>query len=135
MSTDRPCDQSGNVLDRMDAHELRRSSQSSRVNRVEAIRGQLAVQRSNLQNLVTATGLELADARRDFEKRLAAERAARLALERQIESLRGELATAQRLADLAARLDRIEGVAPPAERSDAPSPRTSLRLAGQSLIA
>jgi hypothetical protein len=87
--------------------------------------------RSNVKNLVEAIGQEFRDVRRDFERRIEVERAARIALEHDVRSLRDQL-------DSARRLDRLEGAAaPPAERSEAPSPlppRPGLRLAG-SLIA
>ena len=106
------------AIDRMDRHEQRRAGRR-RVDRTEAVRQQVAVMRSNFKNLVQTTGQHMADVERDLRKQLDAEPEARAALERQIESLRGELATARTLADPAARLDRLE--APPAERSDAPS--------------
>ena len=91
---------------------------------VARVNEKIAAQRASVRNLASAVGLEFANVHRDFEKRLAAERAARVELERQLGDLCGELATARTLADLAARLDRIEGVAPPAERTaDAASPR------------
>jgi chromosome segregation ATPase len=118
MSTDRPSDEFGRPLsgaiDRMERHTERRAARSHGDNPwsrwAARIDKRIEAHSANTRNLATAVGLELAAIRREFAK-----------LEQELADLRSRLETQRALADLAARLDRIEGTPLRQEPADVPS--------------
>jgi chromosome segregation ATPase len=91
MATDQPCGADGLPLDVP-------SSSNGWTKWGEAVNRRLAAQRKSVEALAEA-----------LRNQLVRERAERVKLAGEVEALRAELSTQRALADLAARLDRLEG--------------------------